>query len=84
MDTEFRAWMVEEQDKPAVLKKLPLSELAAEDVHVRIHYSSINYKDALALTGKGKVVRQFPMIPGVDLAGKWSRAGRSTFPKGIG
>jgi acrylyl-CoA reductase (NADPH) len=38
-------------------------------VLVAVEYSSLNYKDGLAVTGKGKIVRQFPMVPGVDLAG---------------
>ena len=39
------------------------------DVLVGVEYSSLNYKDGLAVTGKGKVVRRFPMVPGIDLAG---------------
>ena len=39
------------------------------DVDVRVEYSTVNYKDGLAITGKLPVVRRFPMIPGVDLAG---------------
>ena len=37
---------------------------------MRVHYSSLNYKDALALTGKGKIMRKFPCIAGIDLAGE--------------
>ena len=39
------------------------------DVTVRVAYSTLNYKDGLAITGKGPVVRKFPMVPGIDLAG---------------
>src|SRR5580658_8284719 len=39
------------------------------DVTVRVEYSTVNYKDGLAITGKAPVVRRFPMIPGIDLAG---------------
>src|SRR6201992_532748 len=39
------------------------------DVTVRVEYSTVNYKDGLAITGKGPVVRRFPMIAGVDFAG---------------
>ncbi|MBF0213334.1 MAG: oxidoreductase [Magnetococcales bacterium] len=49
---------------------LPLSELPPGEVLVRILRSGINYKDALAVTGKGPIIRRFPMIPGVDLAGE--------------
>ncbi|MBC7794401.1 MAG: oxidoreductase, partial [Clostridia bacterium] len=45
------------------------SELPAGNVTVRVAYSTLNYKDALAITGKGPVIRSFPMIPGIDLAG---------------
>jgi len=38
-------------------------------VLVRVHYSSLNYKDALAVTGRAKILRQFPIVPGIDLAG---------------
>ncbi len=36
---------------------------------IDVDYSSLNYKDGLAITGKGRIVRQFPMIPGIDLTG---------------
>ncbi len=45
------------------------NELMEGDVTVRVEYSTVNYKDGLAITGKAPVVRRFPMIPGVDLAG---------------
>jgi len=49
---------------------LPRGDLPVEDVTVRVAYSSLNYKDGLAVTGKGRVVRRFPMVCGVDLAGE--------------
>jgi acrylyl-CoA reductase (NADPH) len=42
---------------------------AQGDVDVDVAYSSLNYKDGLAVTGRGKVIRKFPMVPGIDLAG---------------
>ncbi len=45
------------------------NDLMDGDVTVRVEWSSVNYKDGLALTGKAPVVRRFPMIPGIDLAG---------------
>ena len=45
------------------------SELPQGDVTVRIDYSSLNYKDSLAITGKSPIVRKFPMVPGIDFAG---------------
>jgi len=46
-----------------------LEDLAAGDVTVRVRYSGINYKDALAGTGKGKIMRSYPMVGGIDVAG---------------
>lgn len=69
MPETFQAWVAREKDRPCALETLDRSELPAGDVLVRVAYSSLNYKDALALTARGKIVRQFPLIPGVDLAG---------------
>lgn len=51
------------------LRSMEESELPAGDVDVRVEWSTINYKDALAVTGKGAIVRKWPMVPGIDLAG---------------
>jgi acrylyl-CoA reductase (NADPH) len=56
----------------AAIRELPSSEaLPAQggNVLIRVMYSSLNYKDGLAVTGKGKILRQYPIIPGIDLAG---------------
>lgn len=53
----------------AELKNIDEQQLPEGDVTVRIAYSSLNYKDSLAITGKGPVVRRFPMVPGIDLVG---------------
>ncbi|MBF0272650.1 MAG: oxidoreductase [Magnetococcales bacterium] len=52
------------------LTTLEVSDLPPGDVVVRVARSGINYKDALAVTGKGPIIRRFPMVPGVDLAGE--------------
>ncbi|EXU75396.1 MULTISPECIES: MDR family oxidoreductase [Erwinia] len=54
----------------ASVKTLNADTLPPGDVLVDIDWSSINYKDAMAITGQGKIIRQFPMIPGIDFAGK--------------
>ena len=46
------------------------SDLPPGEVTIRVHYSSVNYKDALALTPNGGVVREYPIVPGIDLAGE--------------
>ena len=53
----------------AGVTELDDAALAEGDVTVRVDYSTLNYKDGLAITGKGPVVRKFPMVPGIDLAG---------------
>lgn len=58
------------------------SQLPQEDVSIDVSYSTINYKDALAITGKGPVVRSFPMIPGIDLAGTVTQTNSSRFKVG--
>ena len=67
----FRALFIEkdEQGQRVSLKNLQQNQLPDGDVLVRVSHSTLNYKDALAMTGKGPVVRQFPMVPGIDLAG---------------
>jgi len=53
----------------AQLQAIDDAVLPAGDVSVRVEWSTLNYKDALAITGKAPVVRRFPMVPGIDLAG---------------
>lgn len=50
----------------ASVRKLDDSVLGTEGVSVDVHWSSLNYKNALAITGRSPVVRSFPMIPGID------------------
>lgn len=67
----MQALILEQQDGKtlASVQHLEESQLPAGDVTVDVHWSSLNYKDALAITGKGKIIRHFPMIPGIDFAG---------------
>ena len=53
----------------AAVRDIDESQLPDGDVTVRVQYSTLNYKDGLAITGKGPVVRKFPMVPGIDLVG---------------
>ncbi|MFS2221356.1 MDR family oxidoreductase [Pantoea sp. B65] len=53
----------------AAVKTVATELLPAGDVTVDVEWSGINYKDALAITGKGKIIRNFPMVPGIDFAG---------------
>jgi acrylyl-CoA reductase (NADPH) len=67
----FKALVLDERDGAltATIDELAPEALPAGDVTVRVAYSTINYKDALAITGRGKIVRKFPMVPGIDFAG---------------
>jgi acrylyl-CoA reductase (NADPH) len=80
----FNAILVERDPPPyrASLKKLDESQLPEGDVTVRVEYSTLNYKDALAITGKGPVVRHFPMVPGIDFAGTVENSDNSAFSSG--
>jgi acrylyl-CoA reductase (NADPH) len=66
----------------ARLGSLDEADLPAGDVTVNVSYSTLNYKDALAITGKGPVVRTFPMVPGVDLAGTVENSSHPDFKAG--
>ncbi len=67
----FKAIVIEKTDggQKAALADFDESNLMAGDVAVRVEWSTVNYKDGLAITGKAPVVRRFPMIPGIDFAG---------------
>jgi acrylyl-CoA reductase (NADPH) len=80
----INAILVERDPPPyrASLKKLDESQLPAGDVTVRVEYSTLNYKDALAITGKGPVVRHFPMVPGIDLAGTVEESSNPSYKSG--
>lgn len=58
------------KDYRATLRELDEQQLPDGDVTVRVSHSGMNYKDALAITGSGTIVRNFPMVPGIDLAGE--------------
>lgn len=68
----FKALVLNQQDNHTVASVEQLDEfvLPAGDVVVGVEYSSLNYKDGLAITGKGKIIRNFPMVPGIDFAGQ--------------
>ena len=67
----FTGILIEKDDQGyrAAIKDIDESVLPEGDVTVNVSYSTLNYKDALAITGKGPVVRKFPMVPGIDLVG---------------
>jgi acrylyl-CoA reductase (NADPH) len=80
----FKAILVErdEQGYHTAVKELEESRLPPGDVTVRVEYSTLNYKDALAITGKAPVVRQFPMVPGIDFAGTVEDSSNASYRAG--
>jgi acrylyl-CoA reductase (NADPH) len=71
MSTTFRAFVVNktENEFTASVQELTLADLPPGEVLIRVAYSGVNYKDALACIPDGKIVRSYPFVPGVDLSG---------------
>lgn len=71
MEKTFKAMVLKKEhgEFQQSIQDLRVEDLPEGDVLVAVKYSSLNYKDCLAVTGRGKIVRNYPMIPGVDLAG---------------
>jgi acrylyl-CoA reductase (NADPH) len=67
----FKALLATQEDKKTHVsfQQLDTSALPGGEVLIRVRYSSLNYKDGLAVTGRPGVIRKFPMVPGIDLAG---------------
>lgn len=68
----MQALILDQQDGKTIsaVKTIDESQLPEGNVTVDIDWSSLNYKDALAITGTGKIIRNFPMVPGIDFAGR--------------
>ena len=71
MSEDFKAVVVDkkESDFTVGIKNISLNDLPAGEVLIKVAYSSINYKDGLASIPEGKIVRSYPFVPGIDLAG---------------
>lgn len=73
MIPEFRAFRIhcsEDNHIYARIESIHVDELGAGELLIRAHYSSVNYKDALAGTGQGRILKRFPLIGGIDVAGE--------------
>ena len=81
---KFKAIVIEKADKGQTVSLTEFDEanFMDGDVTVRVHWSTINYKDGLAVTGKAPVVRRFPMIPGIDFAGEVEASSHSDWKPG--
>ena len=84
MSTSFQAFVVNKTDDrfTAQVQQLTQSDLPQGEVLVRVAYSSVNYKDALACIPDGKIVRGYPFVPGVDLSGTVVESSDSRFHEG--
>ena len=80
----FKGILIHKDDNGyrAELSEIDDTQLPEGDVTVRVSHSTLNYKDGLAITGKGPIVRQFPMVPGVDLAGTVEHSSDPDFKPG--
>jgi acrylyl-CoA reductase (NADPH) len=80
----FKAILIEKADSGQKVGLVDFDEaqLMEGDVTVRVEWSTVNYKDGLAMTGKGPVVRRWPMIPGIDFAGTVEHSSHKEFKLG--
>lgn len=80
----FKGILIHKDDNGyrAELSDIDDTQLPQGDVTVRVSHSTLNYKDGLAITGRGPIVRQFPMVPGVDLAGTVEHSSDPDFKPG--
>jgi len=81
---KFKAYRIGEVDKKVVARfeELAIDELDPGEVVVRVAYSSVNFKDALAATGAGKIIRRFPCVGGIDLSGTVTESSDARFRRG--
>ncbi|MGO2331858.1 MAG: acrylyl-CoA reductase (NADPH) [Pseudoalteromonas nigrifaciens] len=84
MSNPIKAIVINKDDNnySASLSSINSSDLPNENVTIDVLYSTLNYKDGLAITGKGPVVRSFPMVPGIDLVGTVSHSTSDEFKSG--
>jgi len=84
MSGTFRAFRIHRAEDriTAAFEQLTIDDLSAGEVVVRVEWSSINFKDALAATGGGAVLRSFPLVGGIDLAGSVTESADARFAAG--
>ena len=84
MTSKFKAFRIHSDGGKIVARfeELTLDDLSPGEVVIRVSHSDINYKDALAATGAGKILRRYPLVGGIDLAGVVESSGDARFKKG--
>jgi NADPH2:quinone reductase len=81
---EFRAYRIDQQDGKIVagFENLTTADLSDGEVLIKVSHSTINYKDALAATGAGRILRKYPLVGGIDLAGTVAESQDPSFAAG--
>jgi putative YhdH/YhfP family quinone oxidoreductase len=81
---KFKAYRIREVEKKVVagFEELSVEDLDKGELVVRVAYSSVNYKDALAATGAGRIIRRFPCVGGIDLSGTVTESADARFRRG--
>jgi NADPH2:quinone reductase len=84
MPEPFTAYRIHQRDRgvEARFEQLTLEDLSPGEVVIRVSHSSINYKDALAATGKGRILRRYPLVGGIDLAGSVEQSSDPAYKRG--
>lgn len=84
MKKTFKAYRIHNDDGNirAGFEQIGLDDLTGGDVVIRSAYSDVNYKDALAATGKGKILRKYPLVGGIDVSGTVQESGSNRFQPG--
>lgn len=80
----FDALVLTQEDKTtkAKVEQLEIGDLPSGDVLIEVACSSLNYKDGLAITGTGRIIRDFPMVPGIDFAGTVASSNDARYQEG--
>ena len=84
LPNQFKCFRIDQENDKIVsgLKSISMDDINPGEITLKTEYSSINYKDALAATGKGKILRTFPLIGGVDVAGEVVESDDPRFSQG--
>jgi acrylyl-CoA reductase (NADPH) len=84
MPQQFQAYLIGKNDdgQRCELTQLEDGDLMEGDVTVRVEYTTLNYKDGLALTGRSPIIRKFPLIPGIDFSGEVIESEHANFKAG--
>ena len=81
---KYKAYLIEENDGSynGSIKELEMADVQSGNVIIKVHYSSLNYKDALAATGVKGVASSYPFVPGIDVAGEILKSSSENFKIG--